>query len=148
MPAGRPTLLTEDLILKTPELLGRFVYIVTFADFIGVDRRSVHRWLKVGSKALRKVQKSDGTPVELMPYDELCYRFCLTVKRTLAGMQADAVGMARKGELGWQTHWRFLETRWPELYGRGRLYEAEWRRLIAEERKRGDSRPEGTPAAA
>lgn len=135
MPAGRPTLLTEAVVAETPERFAANPFVASFAAALGVDRTTVFGWVRRGRKAHRKVQASAGGPVELLPVDDLCRRFFIALQKALAKIEADALGVVRAGGTGWQARAWELERRFPARYGRGRIVEAELRRMLAEVEK-------------
>lgn len=129
MPAGRPTALTPEVIEDVRRLLPTVLYLETVADFLGLDRTTIRKWLRRGAiedKRLRRNPKAEPSEKEA-----LFREFFLVYKKGLAeGLfhdlgvikkaSADQVGpdgqILRKGE--WQAAaWR-AERRFPDLWGR------------------------------
>src|SRR5262249_59873594 len=57
-PGGRPTALTPQVLEDVRRLLPTCLYIETVADFIGLDRSTVRKWLKRGAKEHQRLSRN------------------------------------------------------------------------------------------
>ena len=62
MPGGRPTKLTPEVRQKICDAVRAGNYLDTAAEFGGVDRSTLHRWLRRGERASRGIYRdlADG----------------------------------------------------------------------------------------
>lgn len=116
MAAGRPTELTKKIIADVKRVLPKVLYIETVADFIGVDRFTVRRWLKRGAKELKRLRRPRARP---RPTEALYAEFCAAVKKAVADGEIRDAGVIQKASAKqWQAAaWR-LERRFPDRWGR------------------------------
>src|ERR1043165_744520 len=133
MPAGRPTDLTPEVIEDVKRLLPTVLYLETVADYIGVDRFTMRRWLKRGALENKRLRKRPRCKVRTS--EAIFVEFCAVVKKALAEGLAFDLGIIKKAsqdqpvynEEGavvgtktgqWQAAaWR-AERRFPEQWGR------------------------------
>jgi transposase len=131
--------LTAELVATSGELFKAHPYVTTFAGAIGVDERTVYRWIRRGKDARRRL---DAEPPEALDAkDTLAAAFCQAIKKALAEFEAEAVANVRRGGQNWQASAWILERRWPLRWGRGRALDADLKALIArveKERKRSE----------
>jgi hypothetical protein len=129
MRTGRPTALTPEVIEDVRRLLPVVMYVETVADYLGVDRTTVSKWLKRGAKEEKRLRRNPGA--KTTQKEALFLEFFLVYKKGLAeGLfcdlatikkaSVDQIGedgqIIRKGE--WQAAaWR-AERRFPDLWGR------------------------------
>jgi hypothetical protein len=129
MPAGRPTVLTPEVIEDVRRILPTVLYLETVGDYLGLDHSTIRKWIKRGSMEHKRLRRN----LEAKPADReaLFLEFFLVYKKALAeGLfgdlgtikkaSMDQLGpdgqIIRKGE--WQAAaWR-AERRFPELWGR------------------------------
>jgi hypothetical protein len=132
-PGGRPAALTPQVLEDVRRLLPTCLYLETVADFIGLDRTTVRKWLKRGAKEHQRVsrnrrariRKAEAPFVELfLVYKKalaegLIYDLGIIKKAAADQVLTDASGAAvsvRSGQ--WQAAaWR-AERRFPEQWGR------------------------------
>lgn len=104
MPAGRPTELTPTVLEDVRRLLPVVLYLETVADYIGVDRYTVRRWIKRGAKELKRLRNKRCKP---KPSEAIYLEFCAVVKKCLAEGQFYAIGVIRKAG---DDQWEMVET--------------------------------------
>ncbi len=114
MPAGRPSELTEGIILKFAELLPRTMHIETVSDLIGIDRDTMRVWFKKGSRE----QRYRDMGREPRPELDLHVKLSGTIKKALSEQEANYVaGVQLAGEEGaWQALCWLLERRFKERW--------------------------------
>jgi hypothetical protein len=129
MAIGRPTALTPEVIEDVRRLLPVVLYVETVADYLGVDRTTVRKWLKRGAKEEKRLRRTPGAKANqkeiLFREFFLVYKkglaeglFCdlATIKKASADQYGEDGQIIRKGE--WQAAaWR-AERRFPDLWGR------------------------------
>jgi transposase len=100
---GRPTKLTADTQAKIVEAIRAGNYLETAAAYAGVNKASLHRWLKDGRNGKSLAAK----------------RFCDSVEAALASAEVAAVaGITAAGKTQWQAlAWR-LERMHQHRWGR------------------------------
>jgi hypothetical protein len=93
MPAGRPTLLTSELIEDFRRLLPTALYLETVGDYLGVERTTWRKWLKRGRKEADRLRNSDVDPD---PQESLFLEFFHTHKKSLADGELKDLGTILK----------------------------------------------------
>lgn len=98
---GRPTKLTKAVAAKIIEAVAAGNYLETAAAYAGVDKASLHRWLKAG--------RSGKSPYHAA--------FCASVEGAMAQAEVEALaGITAAGKTSWQAlAWRLErqhQTRW------------------------------------
>jgi len=108
MRTGRPTKLTPETQKKIVAAIQAGCYMETAAAFAGIDRATLHRWLKRGRRADPEAE------------DEGIYRdFCAVIARALAQSEvADVTVLSLAAKADWRAAaWR-LERKFPDRWGR------------------------------
>lgn len=110
MAGGRPTKLTREIREKIVEAIRAGAYLETAAALAGIDRVTLHRWLKAGARQKR---------------GEL-WEFCNAVEKALAEAEMDDLYIIKRAaQENWQAAaWR-LERKFPERWGRKDRLQAE-----------------------
>lgn len=113
---GQPTKCTDEVIATVEKILPTVLYLESVADYVGVDRITVGRWIKEGKREERRRERGIA-PSESYHINQ-CYRLWLVYKRALAsGEIFDAGTIKKAAEKQWQAAaWR-LERRFPEKWG-------------------------------
>src|SRR5215831_1342471 len=132
-PGGRPAALTPQVLEDVRRLLPTCLYLETVADFVGLDRTTVRKWLKRGAKEHQRVsrnrrariRKAEAPFVDLfLVYKKalaegLIYDLGIIKKAAADQVVSDEAGRpvsVRPGQ--WQAAaWR-AERRFPEQWGR------------------------------
>jgi hypothetical protein len=132
-PGGRPSSLTPQVLEDVRRLLPTCLYLETVADFLGLDRSTVRKWLKRGALEHQRVSRTKGARfrrretiyVELFLTfrkalaEGLIYDLGIIKKASADQVVSDASGRpvtVRPGQ--WQAAaWR-ADRRFPELWGR------------------------------
>jgi hypothetical protein len=151
MPAGRPRILTPEVLEQVRHLLPVVLYLETVGDFLGVERTTWRKWLKRGAKEARRLRNPRSKPKAA---EAIYLEFFHTYKKGLAEGEMYDLTIIRKASAGqWQAAaWR-LERRFPERWGRKdrhdvnvknveRAIEAELARLAGQ----GETSDAGAPA--
>ena len=119
MPIGRPTDLTPEAVAEVAYLLPRTLYLRTVADFLGVHRSSVYRWLERGRREEKRLRRPTAKP---KPSEAIYKQFCDAYKKGLAEGEIRAVAAIRQAAAeSWQAAAWLLERRFPERWGRDRV---------------------------
>jgi hypothetical protein len=102
--AGRPTKLTPGIQAKVCDAIRSGNFRETAAKFAGIDRSTLHRWLKRGENKRRGA----------------CHDFAVAVDKALADSEALFVARIAKAanEGTWQASAWLLERRFSENWGR------------------------------
>jgi hypothetical protein len=102
--AGRPSKLTPALQAKLCDAIRSGNFLETAASFAGIDKSTLHRWLKRGDRERRGA----------------CHDFAAAVDKAVADSQALAVARIAKAanDGNWQASAWLLERRFPENWGR------------------------------
>jgi hypothetical protein len=132
-PGGRPRGLTPQVLEDVRRLLPTCLYLETVADFIGLDRTTVRKWLQRGAKEHKRVSASKRAKVRQA--EAIFVELFLTFRKALAEGLLYDLGIIKKAssdqvvtnESGatvglrpgqWQAAaWR-AERRFPEQWGR------------------------------
>jgi len=94
MPGGRPTKLTPEVHAQIVRYLATGCYLETAAGAAGIDRMTLHRWLRRGEKATKGIY----------------HDFCDAVTQARDGSEIRAVGqVARAASEDWRAAAWFLE---------------------------------------
>lgn len=130
MPAGRPTLLTPEVIREFQRLLPTVLYVETVADYLALDRTTIRKWIRRGAKEAKRVQRPRSNP---KPSEALYLEFFLAYKKGLAEGQIYDLSIIKKAsEKQWPAAaWR-LERRFPHLYGSDRREIQEIKKQLAQ----------------
>lgn len=107
--SGRPTKLTPAIQAKVCDAIRSGNFRETAATFAGIDRSTLHRWLKRGETKRRGA----------------CHDFAVAVGKALADSEALLVARIAKAasEGTWQASAWLLERRHPERWGRRERHE-------------------------
>lgn len=141
MPAGRPTLLTPEVLEDVRRLLPTVLYLETVGDYLGLSRETWRVWLRRGRKEHTRLAKDRRAKPKAS--EAIYLEFFVTYKKALAEGElydagiikrasADQVGpdgtLLRKGE--WQAAaWR-LERRFQGRWSSFRKELAALRRQV------------------
>jgi hypothetical protein len=100
------------------------------ADYLGLDRTTVRKWLHRGAKEARRRQRPRCLP---KPGEELYLEFFLTYKKALAeGLIFDLGVIKKASDKQWTAAaWR-AERRFPHLYGSDRREIIEIKKQLAQ----------------
>ena len=128
MPRGRPTVLTPEVIAEVGLLLPAVLFNGPLADFVGVNRVTLWRWVRRGKR--ERARQAAGQ--EPRPSEAIYLELCNAYKKGLAEAQIRAARVIREAaEAGvWQAAAWLLERRWPDRWGRGRWVVAELAREV------------------
>jgi transposase len=109
--------LTAEVIEDVKRILPTVLYLETVADYIGVSRVSIHRWLKRGALELKRVRKDARFKVRQS--EAIYVEFCNAVKKAKAEGEIFDAGVVKKAAAKqWQAAaWR-LERRFPRRWGK------------------------------
>jgi transposase len=130
MPAGRPTDLTPEVVADAARLLPTVLYLSTVADYIGVHRTTVQRWLRRGREEEKRLRNPRA---KSKPSEALYLQFRIAHKKALAAGEIRAAGVIRKAASEhWQAAAWILERRFPERWGRDRSILAELVKQVKE----------------
>lgn len=122
MPAGRPTLLTPELIRQAAALLPRALYVETVAAQLGVTAHTFRAWMRSGAK--ERVRREQGKAPD--PKLDLHCEFSTVIKKASADAEADFLSCVQAaGTQSWQALAWVLERRFPQRWAtnRGELRE-------------------------
>jgi hypothetical protein len=132
-PGGRPTALTSQVLEDVRRLLPTCLYLETVADFLGLDRSTVRKWLKRGAQEHQRVSRAKRA--RFRRREAIFVELFLTFRKALAEGLIYDLGIIKKAsadqvvsdESGrpvsirpgqWQAAaWR-ADRRFPELWGR------------------------------
>ena len=111
---ARPTLLTKGLIALAEKAVARSWCLETAAQMLGIDRRTLARWLREGNRERRRRERGAVDASK-----DLHVRFAVAVERALANQVGDFLDLIRRAaEAGdWRAAAWILERRRPEEFG-------------------------------
>ena len=130
---GRPTALTPEVLEHVRRLLPTCLYLETVADFLGLDRSTVRKWLNRGAQEHQRVSRAKRARFHTR--EALYVEFFLTFRKALAEGLIYDLGIIKKASADqvvsdasgrpvsirpghWQAAaWR-ADRRFPELWGR------------------------------
>lgn len=117
MPAGRPTLLTPEVIEEVRRILPVCLYLETVASYLGICRETLRQWLKRGQRERNRQRKNPKSKNCLK--ESIYVEFLDTYKKALAEGEIHDTGVIKKAsQESWQAAaWR-LERRFPSRWGR------------------------------
>ena len=110
MPAGQPTALTPEVLEDVRRLLPTCLYIETVADYLGLERTTVRKWIKRGSIENKRIAKGQ----KAAKAEEKFREFFLVYKKAIAeGLIYDLGIIKKAAATQWQAAaWR-AERRYP-----------------------------------
>lgn len=114
---GRPSKLTEEMILQIEEELPHCMYIETVCEMAGIDRSTLLKWLTRGRRAVKHMV--DMETDSCAKSDVLYVQFFRAHKKGMARGEIDDCKLIKLAAVqgAWQAAaWR-LERRFPEKYG-------------------------------
>ena len=116
MPAGRPSLLTPEIIEDVRRLLPTVMYLESVGDYLGIGRVTWRMWLKRGAREAKRLQNPRAKPKES---EKLYLEFLNTYKKALAEGELYDLGVIKKASAEqWQAAaWR-AERRFPKRWGK------------------------------
>lgn len=82
--AGAPTALTPELQADFARLIRAGNYFETVCDFMGIVRETARRWMRLGGRVHRRLQRHPEQEAELTPDESRCLGFFAAIR------QADA----------------------------------------------------------
>ena len=130
---GRPTALTPQVLEDVRRLLPTCLYLETVADFLGLDRSTVRKWLKRGAHEHQRVSRTQRARIRKR--EAIFVELFLTFRKALAEGLIYDLGIIKKASADqvvtdtagqpvtvrpgqWQAAaWR-ADRRFPELWGR------------------------------
>jgi len=98
MRRGRPTSLTPELIAEFGAIFPSCLYISTAADFLGLHRVTLHRWLLRGRHEADRL--ANDPRAKPLASEALCLDFCNTYKKGLAQIEMVAISAIRAAAAG------------------------------------------------
>jgi len=111
---GRPTKLSDDLILEVARGLALGAYNTTVMKALGIKERTWYAWIDKGIKAEAK------PPSKRTKADLLYLKFAMVTEQADAMGEMAALAEVRSGGFGWQGSAWFLERKHPDRWGRSR----------------------------
>lgn len=126
---GRPTDLTPEVLEDIEELLPICLYIETVADFLGISRMTIRRWVKRGG-AEQKRRRRGRKPRQS---EEIFIDFCYALKKGVAqGDVDDLTTIKSASATQWQAAaWR-QERRHRDKWGSDKAEVRSLRKEVAE----------------
>lgn len=104
-PRGRPTKLTPEVQEQICQAVRAGNYLDIAASLVGINRRTLHDWLRRGARAKSGIYRD----------------FSHAVEKALAQAEArDVLRIDKAGEKNWQAIAWKLERRFPKRWGRRR----------------------------
>jgi len=91
---GRPTALTPEVLEHVRRLLPTCLYLETVADFLGLDRSTVRKWLKRGAQEHRRV--STNRRARFRKREALYVELFVTFRKALAEGLIYDLGIIKK----------------------------------------------------
>ena len=108
---GRPTKLTPEVQDKIVSAVRAGSYLETAAAYAGIDKATLHRWLKRGARAVLVLPPD---PAEAAFVD-----FCDSLTRALAQSEvAEVTAITKASKIDWRAAAFLLERRAPKRWGR------------------------------
>src|SRR5262245_42263542 len=98
MPAGRPRELTPEVLEDVRRLMPVCLYLEPVADYIGVTRTAVRKWIKRGRKEERRLARKGALPPK--ESEAIYLEFVHTYKRALADGEIADTGVIKKAATG------------------------------------------------
>lgn len=133
MPAGRPRMLTAEVLEDVRRLLPTVLYLETVADYIGVTRTAVRQWIKRGKQEEKRLGRRNAKPKES---EAIYLEFLHTYKKSLAEGELYAVGVIKKASADqWQAAAWILERRWCDRWSSQRREIAQMQKELKELQK-------------
>jgi hypothetical protein len=116
MPAGRPTLLTREIIQDVRRLLPTVLYLESVGDYLGVSPETWRVWVRRGRKEAKRLANPRAKP---RASEALYLEFFATYKKALAEGEIYDLGVIKKASAEqWQAAaWR-AERRFPGRWGK------------------------------
>lgn len=115
---GRPTKLTPELTVKICDMLRAGNYLETAAAYAGVDKATLHRWLKRGRQEIERVETSGGKG-KIRKNEQLFVDFCNSVEKALSeGEVRDLIIISNAAKSDWKAAAWKLERKFPDRWGR------------------------------
>lgn len=117
MGAGRPCILTRELIEQVASLLPRALYIETVAGQVGITSETFREWQRLGARENRR--REEGKEPD--PTLNLHCEFSSTIKRVTAEAEADYLSCIQAaGSQAWTALAWILERRFPQRWATNR----------------------------
>lgn len=112
---SRPNKLTDEVQRKIVQAVQIGNYIETAAAYAGIDKSTLHRWLKRGE---REIARTDGEKPKKVKQSEQPYvEFCNAVEKAMAESEVnDVTRLFKMSDDPKVITWR-LERRFPERWG-------------------------------
>lgn len=121
---GRPTKLTPELTVKICDMLRAGNYLETAAAYAGVDKATLHRWLKRGRAEMDRVEGSIGK-AKIRKAEQPFVDFCNSVEKALSeGEVRDLIIISNAAKTDWKAAAWKLERKFPDKWGRKERVEA------------------------
>lgn len=114
---GRPTKLTYEIIKRITDIVRAGNYLETAAAHAGIDKTTLHRWMKRGAREEERVEKESD--LEMDPKEKIYVDFCHSIKKAIADSEIkDLLIIGKAAEMDWKASaWR-LERRFPTKWAR------------------------------
>lgn len=113
MPAGRPSVLTKELIDRATIHLSKVPTLYTLAGHLNVAYKTVDRWLKAGEDELARRDRGSAPKPELDNH----VLFCLAVKNARTQFIEEQVMRIKDMPLGWAALMTLLQRMFPSEWG-------------------------------
>lgn len=116
MPAGRPTILTEELQKRITDVIRAGNYIETAAAYAGINKTTLYDWMKRGAAEQKRVHETGRKPQKKeLPFLE----FSNAVEKALAESEIrDVTRIGDASRSDWKAAaWR-LERKFPQKWGK------------------------------
>jgi transposase len=112
---ARPTLLTKELIADAEKVVARSWCFESASTLLGIDRRTLGRWVREGTRELRRRSQGEGDPSK-----DLHVELAVTVRMAMVNQAAECLSLIKAAAAGgdWRAAAWILERRWPEDFGR------------------------------
>lgn len=115
---GRPSKLSTELTTKICDMLRAGNYLETAAAYAGIDKATLHRWMKRGAREIERVESSEKN-LKIRKREQPYVDFCNSIKKALAeGEVRDMIIISNAAKTDWKAAAWKLERKFPEKWGR------------------------------
>jgi hypothetical protein len=109
MPAGRPRLLTAEMIEDVARILPTMPYLEPLSDYLGVHRTLLYQWIRRGRREADRMAREGGiTPV---PNEAIFFELYYQVQKCRAESELTAIGVITKAATGYRREEKVVEER-------------------------------------
>ena len=114
---GRPTKLTPELTVKICDMLRAGNYLETAAAYAGIDKATLHRWLKRGRAEMDRIASQGKGKIKRS--EQPFVDFCNSVEKALSeGEVRDLIIISNAAKSDWKAAAWKLERKFPDKWGR------------------------------